>query len=81
MVHFSDNMAAVSILKKGSRVQALQAMAVEIFLACKANGISLHLDWKRRSEEEMLVADRGSRGPWCGLEEFQLDLSTMASIL
>ena len=81
LVHFSDNMATVSILKKGSRVPALHNMAVDIFLACKAKGITLHPAWKRRSEEEMVVADRGSRGPWCGLEEFQLDFSTMSSIL
>ncbi len=29
----------------------------------------------------MVVADLGSRGPWCGLEEFQLDFETMATIL
>ena len=26
------------------------------------------------------MADRGSRGPWNGLEEFQLDFDTMADI-
>ena len=28
----------------------------------------------------MVVADRGSQGPWNGLEEFQLDFDTMADI-
>merc|ERR1712239_36895 len=81
LVHYSDNQAAVSILQKGSRVPALHNMAVEVFLACKERAIILHPAWKRRNEEEMVVADLGSRGPWCGLEEFQLDVDTMATIL
>lgn len=80
-MYFTDNQAAGSILRKGSRVQALHDLAVEIYLACQRQGFTLHLVWKRRSEEEMVVADRGSRGRWCGLKEFQLDFNTMAWVL
>ena len=78
LLHLTDNQGAASILAKGSRVEAIHNMAVEVFLACQKLEISLHTQWRRRSEEEMVVADRGSRGPWCGVEEFQLDFNTCA---
>jgi hypothetical protein len=36
---------------------------------------------KRRSEVEMMVADRGSRGTWSKNMEFSMDFTTMASLL
>ena len=58
LVHFTDNQAAASILVKVSRKVVLHDMAVRIHLACQENGISLHPTWKRRNQEEMVVADR-----------------------
>ena len=80
LIHFTDNQAAASILVKGSRIRALHDMAVKVHLACQENGILLHPVCNRRSEQEMVVADRGSRGPWNGVEEFQLDFDMMADI-
>ena len=55
-------------------------LTVKVHLACQENGILLHPVWKGQSEKEMVVVDRGSRGPCNGLEEFQLDFNTMADI-
>ena len=34
-----------------------------------------------RSEEEMVMANMGSRGPWCPEDVFQLDFNTISRIL
>ena len=81
LVHYTDNQAAASILVKGSRKVDLHNMAVQVYLACQAKGITLQPIWKRRNQEEMVVADMGSRGPWDHLSEFQLDFVTMRDIL
>ena len=80
LVHYTDNQAAAKILEKGSRKVALHDMDVKVHLACQENGIVLLPVWKRRNQEEMVVVDCGSRGPWNRMEEFQMDFDTMASI-
>ena len=63
-------------MKGGSSHQELQALALQIFLACQKKNIRLKVEWKRRSEEEMEDADEGSRGPWKEREEFTVDSNT-----
>ncbi len=41
-LHLTNNQSAAIILAKGSRVEAIHNMAVEVFLACQRLEISLH---------------------------------------
>ena len=81
MCSISDNWAVSIILVSGSKNELLQVMAKEIYLSCKEKGILLTVTWKRRSEEEMIHVDLGSRGPWAEPEEFSLDFASAEMIL
>ena len=81
ILHYTDNAAAARILSYGSRNPEIQRMVFEITLKCRNLGISISADWMSREEEEMKLADLGSRGPWFPMEEFQLDFDTMEMIL
>ena len=76
VTHYTDNRGTYYIVKGGSSHQELQALALQIFLACQKKNIRLKVEWKRRSEEEMEDADEGSRGPWKEREEFTVDGNT-----
>ena len=61
--HAKVNQAMESIMRKGSRKPAIHQLCLKLFLACQQLSITLLPVWRRRSEAEMVVADRGSRGP------------------
>lgn len=73
VLHYTDSQAVFYIVRFGSRKVELQEQAKKVFLACKEKNIELIVDWKRRSEPEMVIADIGSRGPWRAKDEFSLD--------
>ena len=64
ILHYTDSRAAESIITFGSKNPVLQSMVRQIYLKAQSWGITLAASWKRRSEYEMMEADRGSRGPW-----------------
>ena len=72
----SDNRATYYVVKGGSNKPELQELALKTFLACQKKNIVLKVEWKRRSEEEMEIADEGSRGPWRERDEFTVDSAT-----
>ena len=76
MTHYTDNKGTYYVVRGGSSLPELQALALQIFLACQKKSIKLRVEWKRRSEEEMEAADEGSRGPWKEREEFTVDKAT-----
>ena len=80
VTHYTDNRGTYYIVKGGSSHQELQELALQTFLACRKKNIKLKVEWKRRSEEEMVDADEGSRGPWSEREEFTVDAATRAVI-
>ena len=76
VTHYTDNKGTNYVVRGGSSLPELQALALQIFLACQKKSINLKVEWKRRSEEEMEAADEGSRGPWKEREEFTVDGAT-----
>jgi hypothetical protein len=56
-----DNQATVAILKRGSRIPALQALAAALFRRCLAAGVSVVPIWQRRSEKIVAACDDDSR--------------------
>ena len=76
VTHHTDNRGTYYIVKFGSSKPELQELALQTFLACKEKNIKLKVEWKRRSELEMVDADEGSRGPWSEREEFTVDAAT-----
>ena len=80
ILHYTDNAAVARILSYGSRNPEIQRMVFEITIICRNLGISISADWMSREEEEMKLADLGSRGPWFPLDEFQLDFDMMEMI-
>ena len=81
VTHYTDNRGTYYIVKGGSSHQELQELALQTFLACREKNIKLKVEWKRRSEEEMVDADEGSRGPWSEREEFTVDAATREVIM
>ena len=45
----------------------------DIVIRCRKFGIQLAAVWMSRNEEEMQLADAGSRGPWFPAQEFTLE--------
>ena len=76
VTHHTDNRGTYYIVRFGSSHPELQELALQTFLACKEKNIKLKVEWKRRSELEMVDADEGSRGPWSEREEFTVDAAT-----
>ena len=64
-------------MEKGSGKPILHHLAKQIYFACRNYKIVLTVEWKRRSEPEMMVADAGGRGPWLLCEDYSLDSVTM----
>ena len=56
-------------------------MVYDIVLKARAFGISLAARWVSREDEEMKMADSGSRGPWFPAQEVSLDAATMRIVL
>ena len=81
VTHYTDNRGTYYIVKGGSSNPELQELALQTFLACRKKNIKLKVEWKRRSEEEMVDADEGSRGPWSEREEFTVDAATREVIM
>ena len=48
----TDNKNAVSIINKGSKVQELQQLSLEIYRCCLLENITLHIIWLPRKENE-----------------------------
>ena len=51
-----------SIMAKGSGKEELHSLARKILITTRNMNIQLEVVWKRRTEEEMVRADLGSRG-------------------
>ena len=77
IVHYCDNKGVAAIMEKGSGKPHLHHLARQIKIACRNHNIVLTVEWKRRSEPEMVDADAGSRGPWLLCEDYSLDAGTM----
>ena len=58
ILSYTINKAMARILRKGFRKPRILKLSVKVFLACQKLGIPLHPKRNRRSEEEMVVADR-----------------------
>jgi hypothetical protein len=57
----TDNQGAAAIMKVGSPVSSLQAMAIKIFERCRSAGVRLRVHWRARSDPRMAAADARSR--------------------
>ena len=79
--HYSDNYGVSRIFSVGSPKPDLQEMALRVYSRCRQLKISLEVEWKRRSEPEMEMADLGSRGPWRVQENFKVDWDTALKII
>ena len=56
-------------------------MVFDFMLKARAFGISIVARWVSREDEEMKLADYGSRVPWFPAQEFSLDAATMKIVL
>jgi hypothetical protein len=56
-----DNQATVAILKRGSRIPVLQALAAAFFRQCLSAGVCVFPIWQRRSEKIVAACDDDSR--------------------
>ena len=79
-MHVTDNQGVVAIFQIGSPVEALQSMAVKVYLAANRLNITLFFLWKPRSDPIMMIVDKGSRGPWLDFDDFSLDSETIREV-
>ena len=79
--HWTDNYGVSRIFSIGSSNIELQQMAVEVYKRCRHLNITLQVEWHRRTEEFMQIADKGSRGPWRQHENFTVDWDTACKII
>lgn len=61
MSHLTDNKGVVSILHKGSPVEDLQDLALQIHKLCWIHDIRLRIHWTPRSDPRLQAADARSR--------------------
>ena len=54
---------------------------MQVYMRCRELNILLDVEWKRRSEPELELADFGSRGPWRLQENFTVDWDTAMEII
>ena len=80
ILHYTDSKAAEHIITFGSRNPEIQSMVFYIMLKARAFGISISARWISREDEEMKLADSGSRGPWFPAQEISLKEPIMAMI-
>ena len=69
----TDSKAVEQILTYGSKNLEIQKLVFDIVIKCKKFDIQLAAVWCSRNEEEMQLADAGSRGPWFPAQEFSLE--------
>ena len=79
--HFSDNQGVPRIFEIGSPTSELQAMAERVYERCRQLNIGLEVVWARRDTPVMVMADKGSRGPWFYNDDFTLDFVTAENIV
>ena len=80
ILHVTDNQGVETIFQIGSPVEALQKMAVKVYLAANRLNITLFFLWKPRSDPLMMIVDKGSRGPWLDFDDFSLDSETIREV-
>ena len=74
ILQYTDSKAAKHILTYGSKNPEIQKLVFDIVIRRRKFGIQLAAVWMSRNEEEMQLADAGSRGPWFPAQEFLLKL-------
>ena len=79
-MHVTDNKGVETIFQIGSPVEALQKMAVKVYMAANRLNITLFFQWKSRNEQIMQIVDRVSRGPWLDFDDFSLDSETISEV-
>ena len=79
-MHVTDNKGVEAIFQIGSPVEALQKMAVKVYLAANRLNITLHFTWRPRSNPIMIIVDKGSRGPWLDFNDFSLDAEAIREV-
>ena len=80
ILHITDNKGVETIFQIGSPVEALQKMAVKVYLAANRLNITLFFQWRPRSDPLMMIVDKGSRGPWLDFDDFSLDSETIKEV-
>ena len=73
ILQYTDNKVAEHILTYKSKNPEIQTLVYDIVIRCRKFGIQLAAVWMSRNEEEMQLADAGSRGPWFPVQEFLLE--------
>ena len=73
ILQYTDSKAAEHIFTYGSRNLDIQKMVFNIVSKYKKFYIQLAAVWCLRNEEEMQLADAGSRGPWFPAQEFSME--------
>ena len=79
--HYSDNQGVPRIFEIGSPRPDLQSMAERVYTRCRQLNIQLEVVWARRDTPLMVMADKGSRGPWYYNDDFTLDFVTASNVV
>ena len=79
-MHVTDNKGVEAIFQIGSPVEALQKMAVKVYMAANRLNITLHFIWRPRRDPIMVIVDKGSRGPWLDFDNFSLDAKIIREV-
>ena len=61
-------------------MEALQSMAVKVYMAANHLNIMLHFVWKSRNKPIMQIVDKGSRRPWVDFDNLSLDADAIKEV-